>query len=110
MLSFAQKYLQAPEVLLAGPYLGQEPPGDTAEVFAPGIVSTPLYELFSAFTPEMNEYYFVRYDEEDKPSMMVYTHQEGRWQSSVVGPRLGEPFITPDGQTLHVGRRYMERT
>jgi len=95
---------------LTGPYLGQKPPGSTAEVFAPGIVSTRLYELFSAFTPDMNEFYFVRYDAADKPFMIVYQYQNNRWQKSVTGPRVGEPFITPDGKTMHLGRRYMERT
>ncbi len=95
---------------LTGPYLGQKPPGSTAEVFAPGIVSTRLYELFSAFTPDMREFYFVRYDEEDKPFMIVYKYQNDQWQKSVTGPRVGEPFISHDGKTMHLGRRYMERT
>lgn len=95
---------------LTGPYLGQKAPGSKAEVFAPGVVSTRLYELFSAFTPDMKEFYFVRYDEDDKPSMIVYKYQNERWQKSITGPRVGEPFITPDGKTMHLGRRYMERT
>lgn len=95
---------------LIDPYLGQEPPGSTAEVFAPGLVSTELYELFSAFTPDMTEFYFVRYNKDDKPSMIVYTYQNGEWKDSITGPRVGEPFITPDGKTMHLGRRYMERT
>ncbi len=111
-VGFAQShsYDVADTKSLTGPYLGQKPPGLTAEVFAPGMVSTPLYELFSAFTPDMKEFYFVRYDEEDKPSMIVYTYQNGTWQDSITGPRLGEPFISPDGKKMHLGRRYMERT
>lgn len=95
---------------LEGPYLGQVPPGLTAEVFAPGVVSTARYELFSAFTPDMKEYYFVRYDEEDKPSMIVYEWKHNRWYESITGPRVGEPSISPDGKTMHLGKRYMERT
>lgn len=94
---------------MENPYLGQKTPGSTAEVFAPGMVSTPLYELFSAFTPDMKEFYFVRYDEGDQPSMIVYTYQNGEWQDSITGPRVGEPFITSDGKVMHLGRRYMER-
>ncbi len=97
-------------ISLSGPYFGLEPPGETAEVFAPGIVSTELYELFSAFTPDMNEFYFVRYDKEDKPTMIVYQFEDNQWQKSITGPRVGEPFISPDGQTMHLGRSYMERT
>ncbi len=95
--------------VLEGPYLGQKPPGSTAEVFAPGIVSTPLYELFSAFTPDMKEFYFVRYDEDDKASMIVLKSENNQWQKSIVGPRVGEPFISPDGKIMYLGRRYMER-
>lgn len=96
--------------LLEGPYLGQKLPGLTAEPFAPGIVSTELYELFSAFTPDMKEFYFVRYDEDDKASMIVYKSLNNQWNKSIVGPRAGEPFISPDGKTMHLGRRYMKRT
>lgn len=108
---FAQENnVNDPSALLEGPYLGQKPPGLAAEVFASGIVSTALYELFSAFTPDMKEFYFVRYDEEDKPSMIVYKSQNNQWHKTIIGPRVGEPFISPDGKTMHLGSRYMERT
>ncbi|MEP1032504.1 hypothetical protein [Ekhidna sp.] len=107
---FAQDNKEGEFPTLEGPYLGQKPPGSTAEVFAPGIVSTELYELFSAFTPDMKEFYFVRYDEDDKPSMIVYQYQNNQWIKSITGPRVGEPFISPDGKIMHLGRRYMERT
>lgn len=97
-------------LILEGPYLGQEPPGLIPEVFAPGIVSTARYELFSAFTPDMKEFYFVRYDEEDNPSMIGYKYKNNSWCKSIIGPRVGEPAISPDGKTMHLGRRYMERT
>jgi hypothetical protein len=28
----------------------------------------------------------------------------------VISPRVGQPFIAPDGNTLHLGKKYMERT
>ena len=44
---------------LTGPYLGQEPPGMTPEMFAPGIISLEgRYELNSEFSPDGNEFYF----------------------------------------------------
>lgn len=95
---------------LEGPYLGQVPPGMRAEVFAPGVVSTARYELFSAFTPDMKEFYFVRYDEEDKPSMIAYECKNNHWHKSITGPRVGEPAISPDGKIMHLGRRYKKRT
>lgn len=44
--------------LLKGPYLGQEPPGMTPEIFAPGFISTEKKELNSVFTPDGKEFYF----------------------------------------------------
>lgn len=43
---------------LSGPYLGQTPPGLKAQVFAPGIVNTPLYTRDLAMTPDGKEIYF----------------------------------------------------
>ena len=34
---------------VAGPYLGQEPPGIEARIFAPGIISTERSEINSVF-------------------------------------------------------------
>ena len=44
--------------VLKGPYLGQEPPGDTPKIFAPGIVSTGFNEHIASFTPDGRELYF----------------------------------------------------
>ena len=44
---------QIKEPLLEGPYLGQKPPGSVAEVFAPGIVSTPHFDAFGVFSPDL---------------------------------------------------------
>ncbi len=96
--------------LLEGSYFGQKPPGLEAEVFAPGIVSTELYELFGAFTPDMKEFYFVRYDENDKSSMVLLKSQNNQWRKSITGPRVGEPSISFDGQIMYLGNRFMERT
>src|SRR5690606_40714124 len=43
---------------LAGPYLGQEPPGLTPKLFAPGIVSTGFNERDVTISPEGDEIYF----------------------------------------------------
>lgn len=97
--------------VLEGPYLGQKPPGLTPEPFAPGIVSTKGYEYSGVFTPDLNEFYFIRGDEENKKQeFVVIKNKENRWHEKVVSPRVGQPFIAPDGKTLHLGRRYMERT
>jgi Tol biopolymer transport system component len=46
--------------ILNEPYLGQEPPGDTPVVFAPGIVSTGKEHSAAMFTPDGNEVWFGR--------------------------------------------------
>lgn len=96
---------------LEGPYLGQEPPGLIAEVFAPGIVSTEHFEAFGIFTPDLKEFYFVRAGGRYQQStFVVIQNKNNRWVESVVSPFLGEPAISPDGGTMYLGNRYMERT
>lgn len=43
---------------LAGPYLGQTPPGMKPEIFAPGIVSTDKHEFSITVSPEGDEIFF----------------------------------------------------
>ena len=40
-----------PFPVLQGPYLGQEPPGTTPEIFAPGIVSWVSTEIIATLHP-----------------------------------------------------------
>ena len=48
--------------ILKGPYLGQEPPGLTAMIFAPGILNTDTTGAFcSVFSPDGDEFYCVHY-------------------------------------------------
>jgi len=59
---------------LKGPYLGQEPPGKTPEIFAPGILNNEKMGAFcSVFSPDGNEFYFVRYErKEDTPGGLAW--------------------------------------
>ena len=43
---------------LVGPYVGQTPPGDTAEIFAPGVVTTGVYTRDVAMMPDGSDLYF----------------------------------------------------
>lgn len=96
---------------LEGPFFGQKPPGLIPESFAPGIVSTEGYEYGGAFTPDMKEFYFIKGDEDNKKQeFVVIQNKNNRWHKSVISPRVGQPIISPDGKTMHLGRRYMERT
>lgn len=106
-----KSYSQDEFPVLEGPYLGQKPPGLTPEAFAPGIITTEGYEYSGVFTPDMKEFYFIRGDEDNKKQEFVrYKKKDNRWSGAVMSPRLGQPSISPDGRTMHLGRRYLART
>lgn len=91
-------------------YLGQKPPGLTPRPFAPGIVTTEGWEVSGVFTPDLKEFYFIREGEDQEQEFVVIQHKNNQWQESVISPRVGTPFISPDGKTMHLGKRYKERT
>ena len=96
---------------LEGPYLGQEPPGMTPEPFAPGIVTSEHWEYGGSFTPDLQTFYMIRDGGRfEEMTFVAYQHKDGVWQEDIISPRVGQPFISPDGQTMHLGRRYKERT
>ena len=100
--------------LLEGLYLGQKPPGLTPETFAPGIVSTDNWEFGGVFTPDLKEFYFLREvgeteEEEKAMKFMVYQYQDNEWQDSIISSRVGQPFVSPDGRIMHLGKKYKER-
>jgi Tol biopolymer transport system component len=96
---------------VASPYLGQKSPGLTPKLFAPEIIKTEFREAAAAFSPDLKEFYFRRRGGKYKHNTLVMVQQkDNRWVESLVARKAGEPFISPDGKTLHLGRRYRERT
>ncbi len=96
--------------VLEGPYIGQNPPSLTPEVFAPGIVSKEHQDWTGRFTPDMKEYYFTRNIKKSRKSTtFVFKSENNRWHKTVLGPRMGGS-ISPDGKTMHSGNQYRERT
>lgn len=99
---------------IGNPYLGQKPPGLTPIPFAPGLVSTEIYEYDGAFTPDMKAFYFIRRGEQNKKSAFYeykYNEINGIWEKSeVASPWIRRPVISPDGETMHLGDRYLKRT
>ena len=89
---------------LQGPYLGQDPPGETAVVFAPGIVSTiGNHEFCCTFSPDGKECYFNRY-----MVIMVSRWEEDGWSAPEPAEFTGsyrahEPHITGDNKTVFFG-------
>lgn len=92
-------------------YLGQKPPGLIPEPFAPGIISTDNWEAGGVFTPDLKEFYFIREigKTEKKMKFIVYHYKDNEWRDSIISPRVGQPFISPDGKTMHLGRKFKER-
>lgn len=96
---------------LKGPYLGQTPPGETPMPFAPGIVVSDGWEYGLVFAPGLQEAYFLRANPETGDHELVLLEQkEDSWHKRVVSPRPGQPVFSPDGKTMHLGRRYKERS
>lgn len=94
-----------------GPYLGQTTPGNKPVPFAPGIVSTSGYEYVGLFAPDMKSFYFIRgVKGSTKQEFVTYTQKGEQWVQSEVSKRAGQPFITPDGDIMYLGRRFKERT
>ncbi|MFD2166652.1 hypothetical protein ACFSJY_10280 [Thalassotalea euphylliae] len=99
---------QTKPLRLSGPYLGQKLPGDTPVVFAPGYVSREHRDNSGFFSPDLKTFYFTRkYKNSDKWSLVSFKVTENIWHESVVMERIGRPLISPDGQTMHLGNKYM---
>lgn len=94
---------------LSGPYLGQTPPGDEPEVFAPGVVNTPLNTRDMAISPDGKEIYFcVHIGPYVMSKIMVTREIDGIWSEPEVAPFSRdfnvmdlEPAISPDGRTFY---------
>jgi hypothetical protein len=88
------------------PYLGQQPPGSTPLLFAPGIISTENHEFSCCFSPDGNEIYFTRrVPELDRNRVMVVRQTADGWTSPEIAPKAGEhegmePYVSPDGNKL----------
>ncbi len=87
-------------------YLGQKPPGDEPVVFAPGMVSTGLYERDVAITPDGDKFYFGLLSQ-GYATIALCKRQNGKWTSPEIAPFSVdpafmdlEPHITPDGKQL----------
>ncbi len=94
---------------LSGPYFGQEVPGLTAELFAPGIVSvTGRYEFAVSFAPT-GERMLFSVQTGDEEVMVLHTRlHNGRWTEPTPvnlanGARKDEmeAFFSPDGQYVY---------
>jgi Tol biopolymer transport system component len=91
------------ETALTGDYLGQTPPGLTAEPFAPAILSISGKNHHTlSFSTDGNELYFTRLPDQ---ITFVMKRIEGVWQPPERASFSGEEAVfAPDGQSLLFGR------
>ncbi len=98
------KYTPGENTGLKGKYLGQKPPGDEPELFAPGLVSTAgVLEFACSFSPDGKELYFNR-----SGDVMVCRLEKNGWTAPEPAPFNTENLdhevhITPDGKKLFWG-------
>jgi hypothetical protein len=86
-----------------GAYLGQKPPGDKAELFAPGIVSNCMQHSSAYFSPDGKEVYFSRML--PLPSVIMCMKEENDvWTKPRVAVEGLTPFLSPDGKKLYFSR------
>jgi hypothetical protein len=90
---------------LSGPYLGQKPPGMTAELFAPGIISTRNTEWTLTFMPGGEEAYYTIQGLNGYNHLVCLKTVKGAWQkpeiASFVNPdQNADPYVAPDGKKL----------
>ena len=99
-------------------HLGQNPPGVTPEVFAPGIVSSSDHiEMGCTWAPDGKEFYFARsesLDIQSNWSIWVVREEGGKWSEPEIVSFSGvyrdfAPFITPDGKYMLFFRSFMIR-
>ena len=99
--------------VLKGPYLGQNPPGDIPEMFAPGVISSVYLEHSSAvFTPDGNELFWSReINFGQTPRIIVVMHmkqERGVWTRPEIAPfNFNDATynhinsVSPDGKRLY---------
>ena len=92
------------DAIAQGPYLGQDPPGKGAKVFAPNFISTEEYEFGSVFNAEANEFYYGV--DLGGRNVIRFSKLEGNtWskpKSILSHERYGynDPFLSPDENRL----------
>jgi hypothetical protein len=97
---------QAGPLLPGGDYLGQKPPGEHPELFAPGIVDAGMYTRDVAMTPDGKEIYWTASIGSWTLTTVVFSKLvDGHWTPPEVAPFASdprvhtiEPCISPDGK------------
>jgi hypothetical protein len=90
-----------------GPWLGEVAPGDAPALFAPGFVSTGMYERDTAWTPDGREVYWTVLAPLTRRGTIVAAKlgDDGSWNEPYVPPIFRgssclEPCVSADGRWL----------
>ncbi len=96
-------------------YLGQTPPGNIPELFAPGVISSDASEVCIYFSPDQKEIFITRRDApEDAKNPGEYNRimylelKNGSWTEPALAPfamECGEleATVSPDGERIYFG-------
>lgn len=92
-----------------GPYFGQQPPGEKAAVFAPGIISIEgRYEYALSFSPDGKEILYSAEVPDSSSAVYWCRYEDGRWpmpqRASLSGGKKKaemEAFFSPDGKRVY---------
>ena len=110
---FAQEK-NSDSLILKGPYLGQKPPGETPEIFAPGLISTEENTDFSSsFSPDGTEFYFTRRKPKGVNQLLYSKMENNIWSTPMIVTfvnhyHTSEASISPDGKFIFFGSRELE--
>ena len=81
---FAQENIENDSsfTVVGGKYFGQNPPGMTAEIFAPGIVSVNgRYEYAVSFSPDLDEMYFSGNKKDEVQIVYFSKLKDNKWSN-----------------------------
>jgi len=106
---YAENYLEEIGFLhLKGPYLGQEPPGMTPEIFAAGLlVARDGDAINSVFSPDGKEFYYVVLEDQSPRYNLWFTESiDGTWakpgELRLAGDyEVADIALSPDGNRLY---------
>lgn len=90
-------------------YFGQNPPGLTPELFAPGVISlNGRFEGAVSFSPDLDEIYFAAYSEGEETSIYFSKLERDEWTpikraNFTNGKKKEEmhPFVSSDGKRIY---------
>ncbi|MCP4896120.1 MAG: hypothetical protein GY906_04015 [bacterium] len=91
-------------------FLGQEPPGATPTVFAPGLISTEFDEYGCTMSPDGREFYFTRtFVSPRSHTIMVCRKTRKGWSAPEIAAfssiqSEAEPIFSPTGDSLFFSR------